>query len=130
MIVGVKMFTFQKLEIYQLAKNLVLDIYKITNALPKSESFGLVSQMNRSAISIPSNIAEGYGRKNVKERVHFYNIARSSLFELFCQIEITNELNYINEIEFKILEKKCNDLSVKIAKFCRYNSDDKCKPKA
>ncbi|MFZ4671102.1 MAG: four helix bundle protein [Flavobacterium sp.] len=80
---------------------LVTQTYKLTQNFPKEELFGLTSQIRRSAISLPSNIAEGYGRESNKEFYRFINIAISSLFEFQTQIEIAKNINYLNEIEFK-----------------------------
>lgn len=80
---------------------LVTQTYELTQNFPKEELFGLTSQIRRSAISLPSNIAEGYGRESNKEFYRFINIAISSLFEFQTQIEIAKNINYLNEIEFK-----------------------------
>ena len=82
------MSTFKDLLIWQKAMNLVTDIYKFTRLFPKDEQFGLTSQIRRSSISIPSNIAEGYGRQGKNDYLKFLNIALSSLFEMQTQIEI------------------------------------------
>jgi four helix bundle protein len=76
------MSTFKDLLIWQKAMNLVTDIYKFTRLFPKDEQFGLTSQIRRSSISIPSNIAEGYGRQGKNDYLKFLNIALSSLFEM------------------------------------------------
>ncbi|WP_396152929.1 four helix bundle protein [Flavobacterium sp.] len=76
------MSKFKDLLIWQKAMNLVTDIYKFTRLFPKDEQFGLTSQIRRSSISIPSNIAEGYGRQGKNDYLKFLNIALSSLFEM------------------------------------------------
>lgn len=80
---------------------LVTQTYELTQNFPKEELFGLTSRIRRSAISLPSNIAEGYGKESNKEFYRFINIAISSLFEFQTQIEIAKNINYLNEIEFK-----------------------------
>lgn len=95
------MKTFRDLFIWQKAMNLVTNTYQITEKFPKEELFGLTSQIRRSAISIPSNIVEGFGRDSNKEFSRFINIAISSLFEFQTQIEIAKNINYLNENEFK-----------------------------
>ena len=89
-------FYFQNLEVYQLGKEIVKDNYQITKTFPHDEKFCLINQMNRAAISVPSNIAEGTARSTVKDKVHFINIAYGSLMELICQMEIALDLGYID----------------------------------
>ena len=90
------MKTFRDLFIWQKAMALVTNTYKITQKFPKEELFGLTSQIRRSAISLPSNIAEGYGRDGNKDYLKFLNIAIASLFELQTQIEIAYNLKIYN----------------------------------
>jgi four helix bundle protein len=73
---------FEQLEVWQVSHKIVLDVYKATLCLPPEEKFGLVSQMRRAAVSVPGNIAEGFKRRGVGDKKHFYNIAQSSLEEL------------------------------------------------
>jgi four helix bundle protein len=97
------MSTFRNLLVWQKSMDLVTKIYTSTQQFPKEELFGLTSQIRRSAISIPSNIAEGYGRDSNKEYLRFLNIAISSLFEMQTQLEIAKNINYINETDFNKL---------------------------
>ncbi len=83
---------FRELIIWQRAKSLTIDVYKLTSKLPESERFGLISQMRRSAISISSNIAEGSGRGTNKDFARFLKIALSSAYELETQLIISFEL--------------------------------------
>lgn len=76
---------------------LVDQIYEVSKAFPEEEKFGLTSQMRRAAVSIPSNIAEGYGRGGTKEYSRFVKISRGSVFELDTQVEIARNQNFINE---------------------------------
>lgn len=115
-----KNFGFQNLEIYQLAKSLAVDNYMITGSFSNTEKFSLVQQMNRAAISIPSNIAEGYAREGSKDKCHFFNIAYGSLMELVCQYEIAKDLGYIDENQYKIFTCRAYDLAVKISNFRKY----------
>ncbi len=88
--------SFRDLIIWQRGINLVKDVYKETGNLPKEELYGLTNQIRRSAISIPSNIAEGHIRQHRAEFRQFLNIALGSLAELETQIIIARELNYIS----------------------------------
>lgn len=115
-----KCFGFQNLEIYQLAKSLVIDNYQITGSFSNNEKFALVQQMNKAAISIPSNIAEGYAREGSKDKCHFFNIAYGSLMELTCQYEIARDLGYIDENQYKTFAGCAYDLAVKISNFREY----------
>lgn len=89
------MFSYKNLKVWQKSLELVLVVYKITRSFPAEEKFGLVSQMRRSAVSIPSNIAEGYGRGSKKENHQFINIAYGSALELDTQLIICKELGLI-----------------------------------
>ena len=88
-------YSFEKLEVWKLAKGLCIFIYPLTGNFPANEKFGLVSQMRRCAISIASNIAEGSSRISEKDQSHFYTIAYSSAIELLNQLIISTELNFI-----------------------------------
>lgn len=89
----------QDLQIWQKSVDLVERIYKITAQFPNEEKFGLVAQMRRSAISIPSNISEGYGRKSSGEFLQFLGIARGSLCELETQIIIAKKIKFLKDNE-------------------------------
>ena len=99
---------FKNLKIWILSMEITSDIHKICLDFPKSETYGLVSQMNRAAVSMPSNIAEGSNRENVHFK-HYLNISLGSSFELQTQLLIANQNQYLsnektNEIENKIIE--------------------------
>jgi len=101
-----KIKNFQDLRIWQIGIEVVKDIYILTKKFPKEELYGLTSQMRRSAVSIPSNIAEGFRRYHNKEYKQFLHIALGSCAELETQIIIANELDYINEInKTELIEK-------------------------
>ena len=89
--------SFKELIVWQKAYELVLEIYKITKDFPKFEAFGLVQQMRRAAVSIPSNIAEGYSRKHKTEYHQFLSIAYGSLAELETQYLLSIDLDYIKQ---------------------------------
>jgi four helix bundle protein len=94
--------SFRDLEIWRRSKRMAIEIYKVTDGFPDSEKFGLCSQLRRAAVSIPSNIAEGWGRNTPRYFTHFLRNAAGSLYEIETQIEISNELGYIKD-ETKIL---------------------------
>jgi four helix bundle protein len=93
-----KLKSFKELIVWQKAYKLVLEIYKITNNFPKSETYGLAGQIRRAAISVPSNIAEGYGRKH-NDYHRFLSIAYGSLLEIETQYLLSIDLGYINKNE-------------------------------
>jgi len=87
--------SFRDLRVWQLGKSLVVDIYRATRCLPSDERFGLVAQVRRAAVSIPSNIAEGFNRGHPREYPQFLYVALGSCGELETQIEVAHELGYI-----------------------------------
>ncbi len=89
--------SFRKLVVWQKAMELVAETYRIVNLLPKEEMFALSDQMRRSAVSIPSNIAEGQARNSSKEFIQFLSIAKGSNAELQTQLLICVSLHYVNE---------------------------------
>ena len=99
-------FSYRKLNVYQLSKQLVTDIYNIVGSYPKTELFALGDQMRRAVISVLSNIAEGTSKTSPKEQFHFLEIAYGSLMEIMCQLEISFDLGYINQDQFKQSEEK------------------------
>lgn len=92
------MKTHIDLDVWKFAIEFVTEIYKLTNHFPQSEIYGLSSQMRRSAVSIPSNIAEGAARNSKKEFSHFLSIALGSIAEIETQLIISNNLNYIDSV--------------------------------
>ncbi len=111
------LFAFEKLQVWQEARVLLKMIYLVTNSYPKSEIFGITSQMRRAALSISSNFAEGSGRTSKKDQAHFYQMSYSSELELLNQLILSQDLGYIsgeqyNEVRLKIesLTNKTNSL--------------------
>ena len=92
-------FSFEGLEVYQAARVLVRDIYRLQQIFPKTEIYALGDQIRRSASSVTSNIAEGSGRNSNKEKVHFIEIAYGSLMEAFSQLQIAQDLGYLTELD-------------------------------
>src|ERR1041385_7176119 len=91
-----KLKSFRALRVWQAAMDLVEHIYRLTQNFPKSELYGLTSQLQRAAVSVPSNIAEGHTREHSKEYLHHLSIAQASLAELETQLEIATRLKYLS----------------------------------
>lgn len=113
------MSTFRDLLIWQKSMILVTEIYQLTNSFPKEEIYGLSSQIRRSSIPIPSNIAEGYGRDGNKDYLKFLNIAIASLFEMQTQLEISFNLKYITEIQFNKIHEESREIERMLSSFTR-----------
>lgn len=97
------MKNFRSLSVWQKSHKLTLDVYKSTASFPKEELYSLVSQIRRSAASVPSNIAEGCGRNTQSQLAHFLNISLGSASELEYQILLAKDLDFISEQIFKEL---------------------------
>lgn len=107
-------YGFEKLEVWQLSRKLVKDIYLVTQSFPESEKFGLVNQLRRASVSISSNIAEGNSRSTNREKARFIEISFSSLMEVLNQLILTNDLLFIEDsvlVEFRL---KIEELSNKL----------------
>ena len=89
---------------------LVVDIYKLTNSFPAEEKYGLVSQMNRAAISIPSNIAEGAGRNSDKDFSHFISMSICSMYELHTQLILSERLGFVNSVLSREIQDTLDNL--------------------
>jgi four helix bundle protein len=99
------MKTFKDIIAWQKAYQLTLLIYKYTRDFPKNEEFGLKSQVRRAAVSVVSNIAEGFKRNCIKDQLRFYNQSQSSLEEVKCQIMLAFDLQYIDKEKFIELDQ-------------------------
>ena len=102
---------------------MVTNVYFITISFPKEELYGLSSQIRRSAISIPSNIAEDYGRDGNKDYLKFLNISIASLFELQTQLEIAYNLNYLTEEKFNLINEESKEIERMLSSFIRKVKD-------
>lgn len=110
---------YHKLLIWKKAYLLVIEIYKITKSFPKSEEFGLISQLRRASISIVLNIVEGNRRSTRKDFLHFLNIAQSSLVEVEAALELCFGLKFISEAEFNTLDNQVSELAYLIGAFIK-----------
>ena len=102
------MHKYQDLKLWQKGIDLVVELYKATGEFPKEEKYGLTSQMRRSAISIPSNIAEGAGRNSDKEFCHFLSVANGSSYELETQVIVANRLELLPK---ELCDELCSQLN-------------------
>lgn len=101
-----KIFSFEKLIAWQKARELALEIFKVTKQFPKDELFGMTSQMRRCSVSIASNLAEGSGRSSMKDKSRFTEISFGSALELLNQVILSFDFEYIEEKNTLKLEKK------------------------
>lgn len=107
------------LRAWQLAYALGLAVYRLTASFPRAEQFGLVSQLRRCVISVPSNIAEGFGRGSTQDYVRFLKIARGSLFEVDTQLQYSKDLGYISAEQYSTLQEEWNGVSKVLAGLIR-----------
>ena len=96
------MSNYKKLIVFQKADEMAYQLYKITEAFSKSEAFGITSQIRRAALSVPTNIVEGYARKGRKEFSHFLNIARGSLDETRYLYDFSKRLGYNKQNSYQV----------------------------
>ena len=99
-------YSFEKLEVWKVSRELVKDVYQVTSAFPQDEKFGLTSQLRRASISISSNIAEGSTRGSKKDQSKFYEISFGSLIEVLNQLIIATDLTFLQENELTTLRSK------------------------
>ncbi|RME97016.1 MAG: four helix bundle protein [Chloroflexi bacterium] len=104
------MNSYKELLVWQKAVDLVTQVYQLTGKFPKEERYGLISQLRRSAVSVPSNIAEGWGRGNTREYIRFLTIARGSLMELETQIIISEKMGFLQYTSQQLLLTKIDEI--------------------
>lgn len=111
------MHQYKKLQIWQEAIELVLDIYKITKSFPDEEKYNLSQQLKRASISVASNIAEGSGRNSAKEFIQFLSIANGSCLEVETQLIISQKLNYITEDKLQEADERLQKIQKMLFNF-------------
>lgn len=111
---------FEEIDVWKASRILVKEIYLITGERPFQKDFNLVDQIHRCAVSIPSNIAEGYERKSNAEFVRYLYIANGSAGELRTQLYLAKDLDYILEEKFNELKTKCEEISKSLSGFIKY----------
>jgi len=102
--------SYRDLKVWQIGMNLVCQIYEITSRFPKAEVFGLTSQIQRAAVSVPSNVAEGHARGSSREFLHFLTISLGSMAELETQLMIALNLKYVDNLVLDPVLFKCDEL--------------------
>lgn len=111
------MKTYTELFVWQKSMELVTNIYRDTQSFPKEEVYGLTSQIRRCAVSIPSNIAEGFGRKSQQDFIRFLKISMGSLFELQTQLRISKNIGFLNESRFNALFEETREVERMLSSF-------------
>ncbi len=111
---------FEELEVWKVSMALCSEIYKLTNSELFSKDFGLKDQIRRSAVSVPSNISEGYERDSKRQFLYFLVIAKGSCGELRTQLMIARNLNYLDENEFMKIHEQCLSTSKQLSGFISY----------
>lgn len=105
-----KITSFKQLQVWQKGHKLVVDIYLVTNTFPSEEKFGLSNQLRRAAVSLTSNIAEGFSRRSKNEKMQFYSIAHGSLTEIQNQILIAKDVKFMNNDIYQTLENSITEI--------------------
>lgn len=117
---------FEDLLVWQKAHEFVLLVYKETSSFPKDELYGLTSQFRRAAVSIPSNISEGYRKKGTLDKLRLYNISQGSLEECRYYIILSNDLGYISTDVKLLLMKSIVDISLLLNSYCKAIAESQC----
>lgn len=110
----------KKLDAWKLSMDLVIDVYRETDKFPNRERYGLIDQIRRAAISIPSNIAEGAARHTRKEFMNYLHIAQASLSELDTQVELARRLSYMDETSREIVDSRMERIDKTITGLIRH----------
>jgi four helix bundle protein len=103
-----KITTFKDLIAWQKSHELVIELYKATSSFPPTEQFGITNQLRRAAVSIVSNIAEGFGRRTALDRGRFYDTARASLYEVQSQLLVSRDVGFLQAKVYDELEEKAD----------------------
>jgi four helix bundle protein len=116
-------YSFEKLESWHLSRKFVSQIYRTTHSFPVSERYGITSQLQRAAISISSNLAEGSGRKSAKDQAHFTQMSYSSLMEVINLLFIALDLGYVQETDFNMIRSDAFEISNKLNALYNYQKN-------
>lgn len=112
-------FSFKDIIAWQRAHSFVLLVYRATRTYPAEERFGLCSQFQRAAVSIPANIAEGYKKLGKADKLRFFNIAQGSLEECRYYILLSRDLNYITDESYQLLTRSIEETSYMLNNYCK-----------
>ena len=107
-------YSFERLEVWTDARLLVRSVYSSTKEFPSTEKFGLCTQIQRAVVPVPSNIAEGMSQESNKEQLRFIEIAFGSLMEVYCQLYLSMDLDYITKSQFDELKPEIDKISNKL----------------
>ena len=118
-----KIRSFTDLIVWREGHTLVLEVYRATESFPRAEIFGLVNQLRRCAVSITSNIAEGFGRKSYKEKVQFYSISKGSVLELQNQLLISRDIGFLQKNIFDMISEQSITVSKLLTGIIRKSKD-------
>lgn len=108
------LYAFERLDVWQVSRTFVKDIYVLLRTFPDFEAYNITSQIRRAAVSVSLNIAEGSTRNSLKEQSRFTEIAYGSLLEVYCSLLLAKDLNYIREDNFRNVSDKVKELSNKL----------------
>ena len=114
-----KAYSFENLEVWKKSRELTVCVYRTQSTFPAFEKYGLGDQIRLAMISVSSNFAEGNARYSLKEQIHFIEIAIGSLMEVYCQLTLAYDLNYITEDQLKLCNEKIEEV-YKLLKGLRY----------
>jgi len=118
-----KEYSYENLDVWKQGCDAAIRVYGLTKSFPREEVFGLTSQIRRAAVSIPSNIAEGFGRGTDKEKIQFYIIARGSVAEVKTQLFLAKELKYVEDEQYKIMADELTIIHKMLNKMISYLKD-------
>jgi four helix bundle protein len=118
-------YSFEKLEVYQLARKFKIDIKLMSQGFPKEERFDLISQINRSSASISANLAEGSGRASNLDQAHFTNMSYSTALETIDHLNTALDMKYINEDKYTELRIKLDAILNKLNSLYKYQINNK-----
>jgi four helix bundle protein len=113
-------YSFESLRVWQQSRSFVKEIYFVTRNFPESEKFGLQSQLQRAAVSIPANIAEGSGRNSMKDQAHFITIAYSSLMECLSLLILAKDLDFLKSKDYESLRDSIERISYQLNSYKNY----------